>query len=87
MSTKLTAILGLAALLGAGTSLAASPQAGDWSRETRQLGNKVTIDVYQRTTPYALTGRSTSFSGTPSGEWTRQTRQLGNKVTYDAFVR
>ena len=90
MFGKFTAVLGLAALIGAGTTYAGTSQTspGGWSRETRQLGNnKVTIDVYRRA-PYALTGgMQERETKKPSGRWTRETRQLGNKVTIDVYQR
>lgn len=90
MFGKFTVILGLAAVIGAGTTYAGSSQTtpGGWSRETRQLGNnKVTIDVYRRA-PYALTGgMQEKETGKSSGGWTRETRQLGNKVTIDVYRR
>jgi hypothetical protein len=59
---------------------------GEWTHETRQVGNKVSIDVYHRT-PYALTG---SMAQEParrsSGEWTHETRQVGRN-TIDVYRR
>jgi hypothetical protein len=89
MFRKLTAVLGFAALIGAGTTYAGSsqPQPGEWSRETRQIGNKVTIDVFQRA-PYALTGNLPETGASkPSHGWTHEARQVGNKVTIEAFSR
>ena len=71
-------------MLLASTAAYASP--GDWTRETRQVGNKVSIDVYHRT-PYALTGKVAEPARRSSSEWTRETRQLGNKVSIDVYSR
>ena len=84
MFRKLGVVIGLTALIGAGTSFAAA--SGQWSRETRQVGNKVTIDVFHRNEPYALTGNKTE-ARTSSGGWMRETRHIGNKVTVDVFTR
>jgi len=65
---------------------AAFASAGEWTHESRQLGNKVSIDVYHRT-PYALTGKMAAEPARrSSGEWVRETRHLP-KVTVDAYRR
>ena len=56
-----------------------------WTQETRQLP-KVSIDVYHRTPPYALTGRMAEPARRSSGEWLRETRQLP-KVSIDVYRR
>ena len=85
MSRTLTiAALAVATLLVSATAYAGP--AREWARETRQLGNKVTIDVYRRA-PYALTGDVPATTSAPSGKVTRETRQLGNKVTIDVYRR
>lgn len=88
MFAKLTTVLGLAALIGAATSYGAPPQTvpGGWSRETRQAGSKVTVDVYHRA-PYALTGGMPEKETRKSGPWMRETRQVGGKVTVDVYRR
>ena len=47
MFGRLGALIVLAALIGACTPCRNAPPNG-WKREVRQLGNKVTIDVYTR---------------------------------------
>ena len=89
MSGKLFASLTCAALLAGGVGYASASDArtDEWTHETRQVGNKVTIDVYHRK-PYALTGRELEASRpSPSGEWKHETRQLGDKVTIDVYHR
>jgi hypothetical protein len=78
-----------ATLLAAGTPYAGTRQTtpGQWTRETRTLGNKVTIDIYRHDAPYALTGDAPAAPQAPSGKWTRETRQVGNKVTIDVYRR
>ena len=70
-------------LLASGAAYAST---GDWTHETRQVGNKVSIDVYHRT-PYALTGKMAEPAPRSSGEWTHESRQVGNKVTIDVYRR
>lgn len=88
MFGKITAVIGLAALIEACAPYAGPShiRAGEWSKETRQIGNKVTIEVFDRAAPYALTG-DTAEGRTSSRGWKRETRQLGNKVTIDVFTR
>ena len=85
MFRKLGVAISLTVLIGGGTSFAAG--SGQWSRETRQVGNKVTIDVFHRNEPYALTGNRRTEARTSSGRWMRETRHIGNKVTVDVFTR
>jgi hypothetical protein len=79
---------GLAALLGATTARAASsPAPGTTHVETRQLGGRVTFDVFH-TAPYALTGgtgdsRARTLS---TGAWTRETQWVGRNLI-DSYSR
>ena len=89
MSKKLFASLACATLLvgGVGYASASDRRTDEWTHETRQVGNKVTIDVYRRV-PYGLTGGEPEASRpAPSGEWKHETRQLGNKATIDVYHR
>lgn len=83
MSSKL--FIASLMFLSASTTYAST---GEWTHEARQVGNKVSIDVYHRE-PYALTGRRAQESArsSSSGEWTHEARQVGNKVTIDVYRR
>jgi hypothetical protein len=78
--------------LFAATAAYASPsdmKPGEWTKETRQVGNKVSIDVYHRA-PYAITGRMDTTQRarrSSDGGWTHETRQVGNKATIDVYRR
>jgi hypothetical protein len=79
---------GLAGLLGAATAGAASsPAPGTTHVETRQLGGRVTFDVFH-TAPYALTGGMGDSRGRTlsTGECTRETQWVGrNRI--DSYSR
>jgi hypothetical protein len=69
------------------TAASASTSSEGWTRETRQVGNKVSIDVYHRHA-YALTGKMAEPTARRSeGGWTHESRQLGNKATIDVYRR
>jgi hypothetical protein len=84
----MTGKLFIAALtLLAATASYAVPSGNDgWTRETRQLGNKVSIDVYHRSA-YALTGKMAEPARRAEGRLMHETRQLGSKVTIDVYRR
>jgi hypothetical protein len=86
MTARFVATLACATLLAAGSTYASPSQAkpGEWTRETRQVGNKVTIDVYRRA-PYALTGDASVATPAPSGKCAVETRRVGNKVTLNVY--
>ncbi len=89
MSGKIFASLICMTLLaaGAGDARPSDMKPGDWTRETRQVGNKVTIDVYHRA-PYALTGTMVEPARrSRADKRVRETRHLGNKVTLDVYRR
>jgi hypothetical protein len=87
MSGKLF-IAGFVALIAVASAHAgpATVTPGTWTRETRLVGNRVTVDVFHRA-PYALTGgtREPETRGTP-GPWTRETRHVG-RLTIDVYRR
>ncbi len=87
MIRTFAAIVAFAALIGTGNANAKSsdPQPGEWSRETRPIGNKLTVEVYRRVR-YAIPGDAVRQGRAEASDGRKhETRQIGNKLTIDVY--